>query len=279
MFGFDKKESMFSKFLYIAFLFLMAPLGAIAYPLTSDAIDVVIPCHEKDIPLLDMCISGIRENGNNINRIFVVSKSAFTDQAEWFDETQFPFSYASINERVYHSQPGERTGWIFQQLLKLYAPLVIPGISPNVLILDADTIFLNPVAFLTEKGDPLFNTRVKSNPRYFAHMKKFIPGIKPNRVNSAVTHHMLFQRPVLEDLFSKVERIHQKKLWEAFCDCTNFPKFAPSEYEIYYHFCTMRSNQPKIRILKWCNHPDPSQASRLKQEGYHFASFHHYIRQ
>ena len=152
MFGFDKKESMFSKFLYIAFLFLMAPLGAIAYPLTSDAIDVVIPCHEKDIPLLDMCISGIRENGNNINRIFVVSKSAFTDQAEWFDETQFPFSYASINERVYHSQPGERTGWIFQQLLKLLCPFGDPRNIAQCAHIRCGHHFFKPCRFPDGKG-------------------------------------------------------------------------------------------------------------------------------
>jgi Family of unknown function (DUF6492) len=266
------------KFLYAVFFFLLGPLGAIHYPLTLEPIDVVIPCHEKDVPLLDMCIAGIRENGKNIGRVYVISKSPFTKEAEWVDETLFPFSYSSVNRQVYREEQGDRTGWVFQQLLKFYAPFVIPEISSNVLIIDADTVFLNPVSFITEKGNPMFNPRLQYTPSYFTHMKKLLPSVKPNKIISAVTHHMLFQRAVLEDLFSEVEKLHQKPFWEAFCDCTSFPVSVPSEYEIYYHFFASRSKQPKLHLLKWRNHPDPSEASLLKQNGYHFASFHHYMR-
>ena len=37
--------------------------------------------------------------------------------------------------REFLASPVTRIGWIYQQLLKLYAPFVIPGISSNVLVL------------------------------------------------------------------------------------------------------------------------------------------------
>ena len=48
----------------------------------------------------------------------------------------------------YVSKKEKRIGWYYQQLLKQYAPFVIPKISSNVLILEPDTIFLKQVTFM-----------------------------------------------------------------------------------------------------------------------------------
>eukprot|EP01067_Filipodium_phascolosomae_P008957 Filipodium_phascolosomae@DN7874_c0_g1_i1.p1 len=39
-------------------------------------------------------------------------------------------------------------GWAYQQLVKLYAPVYVPNILPNVLVMDADVVWTQPVAFL-----------------------------------------------------------------------------------------------------------------------------------
>ena len=68
------------------------------------------------------------------------------------DEKIFPFTHESIALEIfennnkaltYLNKSNNRIGWIFQQLIKLYANFIIPNISSNMLILDADTIFLN----------------------------------------------------------------------------------------------------------------------------------------
>ena len=93
------------------------------------------------------------------------------------------------------SERKPQVGWYYQQLLKLYAAFVIPDISSNVLIVDADTIFLNPVHFLNAQHAGLYNPGTEYNPPYFEHAAKLIPNFKklfPQ--HSGISHHMLFQK-------------------------------------------------------------------------------------
>ncbi len=274
------------RYLLPLFLFCLFQAEALHYPFTCDPIDVIIPCHEKDTPILEMCLAGIRENGENIGNIYVISKERLTDQAEWIEETIFPFTKLSIASKVLGSEKlakaylklnTNKAGWVYQQLLKFYAPLLLPKCSSNVLILDADTVFLNPVSFLTNEGCPLFTPCENKCDLYFAHMKKFLPEVNPDKTITAVSNHMLFQRAVLEDLFSEVETAHQKPFWEAFCLCSHFTCL-PSEYEIYYHFLSSRSDQPQLRRLKWANLSNPSQIPAYRETGHHFVSLHSYMR-
>ncbi len=271
---------------------LNASLEKTHYPLTSEPIDVIIPCHHKDIPILNLCIDGIRENGESIGRIIVVSSHPYTDQAEWFDEAQFPFTKLDVASRLmgkpqlaefYLNLETSKAGWIYQQLLKLYAPFIIPDLSSNVLVLDADTVFLHPVSFLDEEGNGLYNPSHNECFAYHNHMHKLLPEINALPKLSGVCHHMLLQRAVLEDLFSLVETAHQKPFWHAFIDSSKpkhgFNICAPSEYEIYFHFVFNRTDQAKIRKLKW---RDLSQLCRIEEcrlKGYHFVSLHSYNRE
>jgi len=68
--------------------------------IASFAIDAVIPAHPKDLETLEYCIKGIKKNVKNIRRIIVVSKSKLTDNAEWFDEALYPFSYPEVAKLV-----------------------------------------------------------------------------------------------------------------------------------------------------------------------------------
>ena len=52
---------------------------------------------------------------------------------------------------------GGSCGWYFQQLLKLYAPLIIPDILENVLILDSDTVFFRKVKMFDAQNRPFYN--------------------------------------------------------------------------------------------------------------------------
>lgn len=46
------------------------------------------------------------------------------------------------------SVPNEqRAGWYFQQLLKLYAHVVVPGLSAHFVVLDADALLLRRTSF------------------------------------------------------------------------------------------------------------------------------------
>ncbi len=247
-------------------------------------IDVVIPCVEKDLITLDLCIDGIKENGVKIRRVIVVSKNKLTDQVEWFDEAAYPFSLEDVAGHLPHNDlqmHERRKGWYYQQLLKLYAPLVIPDISPNVLILDSDTIFLNPVSFLNEENGGMYNPGNEYNPPYFTHAARLIPGLSrlfPEY--SGIAHHMVFQKPVIEDLFHRVESLHSAPFWQVFCQSVE-PEclFAgASEYELYFNYVFSRTSQTTIRKLKWKNIQRLSEISSYQAQGLHYVSIHSWNR-
>lgn len=261
------------------------------YSFLDEPIDVVIPCVEKDLSTINLCIAGIRENGTNIRRIIVVSKNEITKQAEWFSEEAFPFSMQDVAAALANGnietekkllQKGSRTGWYYQQLLKLYASQVIPNLSSNILILDSDTIFLNPVNFLNEKHGGLYNPGIEYNPPYFQHGASLIPGFaKRFPEYSGISHHMIFQKSVIEDLFNTVEQIHGKPFWEVFCRSVNpYHLFhsGASEYEIYFNYIFSRTDQVSIRKLKWANINKLSLLPRYKKRGYQYVSVHSYDR-
>ncbi len=265
-------------------------------------IDVVIPCHPKDAPMLNAVIDGIRQYGKNIRRIIVVSNKKITPKAEWLDEKLYPFTkediarvilgntQSEIRSRVTQiiKQKPERVSWIYQQLLKFYAPFVIPNILPNVLVHDADTIFLRPVEFLTHDGKILFATRADEyNPLYFDHAQKLIPDFKRIAQNcSGVAHHMLFCRDIVISLFDEISKMHNVEPWIAFCKCIDASKInhsVMSEYEIYFNYVLWR--YPERAQLRELSHKDFDDLSKIndfiqqfKQEGYACTSCHSYAR-
>lgn len=264
----------------------------VEYPLTDDPIDVVIVTHPKDKDTLELCIQGIRQTCDQVGRVIVVSSEKISENAEWFDERKFPFSITDIVVEIGRGdrRRGERyfenlnrgPGWYFQQLVKLYAAFVIPDISPNVLVLDSDTVFLNPIRFTNEVNGGLFCISPReAKPLYLEHAKRLVPGyVRVNPENYSVCHHMLFQKPILKHLFKTVENYHKRSFWRAFCRCVDLTATlkGASEYEIYSNFALRHTDQVEWRQLLWANSPDIGMMEDFRAKGYHFASFHTYLR-
>jgi hypothetical protein len=282
-------------YLLLSFLlcahFLEGTLNKKVYSFSSEPIDVVIPCAPKDRATLDLCIRGIRKYGENIRRIIVVSKEQLTNEAEWFNETNYPFTKEDLAYEIFRGQKAKikkflsskhpRIGWILQQFLKLYAPFVIPGISSNVLIVDADVIFLKPTSFMNEKGEPFFNVGDEYHIPYFEHMQRVLPDlVKVQKEYSGITHHMLFQKPVLEDLFSLISERHRLVAWKALCRAID-PKQAKhsslSEYEIYFNFAQLRSDQVVLRPLRFKNIFPLDDIKQYKTKNYNYITSHNYL--
>lgn len=261
------------------------------YSLADDPIDVVIVAHPKDKSTLDDCIDGIKANCASIRRIIVVSSEKLTNKAEWFNENKFSFTKEDVSlaitkgdkrkSKKFSARRGRGPGWYYQQLLKLYSSFVIPDISSNVLVIDADTIFMNPVEFLNDSYGGLFCYSHKEvTASYFKHAERLVPGYK--RIHPevySVCHHMLFQRPILKDLFRYVEKYHRCPFWKAFCFCVNFEgEEGASEYEIYYNYALTRSDQVQLRELIWENSAHIEEKMHYKSAGFHFVAFHTYMR-
>ncbi|MFH1254838.1 MAG: hypothetical protein V1646_05430, partial [bacterium] len=258
------------------------------YKFSNDPIDVVIPCIKKDQRTLDLAISGIKKNGCNIRNIYLVAPEKLSSNATWIDEKSFPFTQKDIamqifdNDEVkaseYMNCKDSRAGWIYQQMLKFYAPFVIPGISQNVLILDADTVFLRPVKFQAQSGAAFFNPSPEYYPPYFDHAYRVIPGFRKVFAQySGISHHMLFQVCVLEDLFQNIRKVHNVEPWIAIVK--NIAKkdlfgSGISEYEMYFNFLFSHDSQVQIRPLKWVESGNLKKIDEYKNSGYDYVSFH-----
>ncbi|MDE3045945.1 MAG: hypothetical protein KGJ02_04805 [Verrucomicrobiota bacterium] len=272
---------------------LLAALTQMIYTFTPEPIDVVIPYHPKDAETLELCIRGIRENGENVRRIIVISKEPATSSAEWFDEANYPFSPEDLALEIFHGDaeaahtfltaPNTRIGWIYQQFLKLYAPLVIPDISSNVLILDSDVIFLKPLAFMDAKRQPYFTVGTNYTKEYFEHAAKLLPGLRRANLNySGIVHHMLFQRPIIDDLFHLISLQHHTEPWKAICRCIDQAevyKSCLSEYEIYFNFVSLRTSQKTIRHIRWTEVvPDLYNINAYRRQNYIFIASQEWYR-
>lgn len=279
-------------FLLVLFFYTKAGLEKTEYQFSKEPIDVVIVAHEKDIATLPLVIEGVRKH-IKYHKIFIVSEKPLieTDKATWFDEANFPFTKEAIAQEIFKDQtkaqaflqhPKTRIGWIFQQLCKLYALFVIPDISDNVLILDADTIFLRPVRFQKKDGRPKFTAATEYHLPYFAYMARLIPGLsKVHKDKSGVAHHMLFQKPIMADLFETISTIHHEEPWKAMCHCIDTKEIygsCMSEYELYFNFACTRTDQLHIRQLRWSNTPLRTfLVSDHKQSKMHYISCHNYL--
>lgn len=273
------------------------PIFAKVYDLRRDPIDVVIPCGPNDRLIIDRCIDHVRAYVKNVNRIIVISPKKYTNKAEWVNERDYPFAELYLSKKspfyplIHHS-----TTWLFQQLLKLYAFEMIPNLSSNILVLDADTFFLQPIELINERGEPFFNVGVQCNEKYFNMGKKLIPQFQRVHAEySGICNYMVFQRPVVEELLRTVRDLHNCEFYEVLAKCYD-PKYCPdwaqnlseeernachfSEYELYFNYFLKNSDQGHIRYLLWDDVPncDKKSLKGYANKGYSHVSAHHWMR-
>jgi len=241
-------------------------------------LDIVFVVHEKDLAQLHYALEGIQKNIQYRN-IYIVSNGNISPANTntntniiYFNENDImPFTKQSIAMEMFHGNteqankflkhPKTRIGWIFQQLCKLYSPFVIPNISENVLIVDADTIFLKPVVFFDpqDHNKALYNVGTEYHRPYFHHMKRVLPTLKRKYLAwSGITHHMLLQKSMLNQFFHDIRKQHQNmEPWKVFMQQIDLKEIygsCLSEYEMYFNYVFLKCpDSVKIRKLKFKN--------------------------
>ncbi len=175
---------------------------------------------------------------------------------------------------IYHGK-RRRNGWYLQQLLKLYASFVIPDILDRYLVVDSDTFFKNPTTFV-ENGKCLYNPGTEYYEQYFIHMNKLHPSLKKvHKDMSGISHHMMFEKKYIIELFELVEQTHGEKFWQVFLGkVIDYDGSGASEYEIYFNYMLIYHEKDiKIRYLKWKNSDNIDDI-----ENYDYISCHWYMR-
>lgn len=241
----------FIKFLYYKFRRTLRLDTSFYCPGESSVrIDVFMPTVEKDAPVLPYAIAGLKANVKHpISAIYIVApknakevrRIAEENGCIFVDEANvLPISKDSID---YVHDGENRGGWVFKMLLNLYADTICN--EKNILILDADTVFIRPQIFIY-KGKPIFNeSPYYHKPYYEANMRLF--GLGHPSSMSFITHYMMFNSDALVKLRSAIESYSKAPWYSAIIgsiDTTESSGFA--DYEIYGDFYRNMLKNPSI---------------------------------
>lgn len=219
-------------------------------------VDVVIPVTEKDFHKLEEVVGSLHFiRGLRIGSVYLVTPVPHTVPPLDVDHNVQVIADDVVLGPL--RLPTEirlggkdRTGWVFQQLIKLAAPTF----TTQSLILwhDADTVFCKPVYLVRRGRAQLFVAREFHKP-YQDFIDRLVPGLRPQHL-SFVAHSMLVQRDLLEELLRDICRGRDSRAaWpEALIRALDQQQAsAMSEYDLYARYALHRrpaSCAPAFRL-------------------------------
>lgn len=252
-----------------------------AAPASALELDVVVVAGPNDLDLLPCVLHGAREQIRHpLGRLYVVAaegrarKICELEGAVFIDEESIaPIARARID---YRWNGMDRSGWLFQQLLKLASDEI--GEKDSFLVLDADTLLTRPQIFW-HRGGPVINHSLEYHQPYFAAYRRLL-GTPVSSPLSFISHHMLWEKSVLTELKREIEELHSKPWYEAIIDATDRREPSGfSEYELYGNFLHRTKRRPITRLY-WFNRTHPRECtteiagagnpSRVKSISFHW---------
>ena len=217
--------------------------------------DIVIPVGPNDTAIMPKQIEYTKNNIIGYRNIYLIcfDPTISIDGCITINENSFPFNIDTV--RKYHGNLS-RNGWYLQQLLKLYASLVIADILERYLVIDSDIFFLKPTVFINDDNKCLYNFSTENHKPYFEHMLRLDDGMtKVDGNKSGICHHMMFEKMYIEELINKIEKTHNDKFYNVFLKMvTVVTESGASEYEIYFNYM-LKNHRDKVEIreLNWRN--------------------------
>lgn len=231
--------------------FLKRNFQIIGRPTSQDsnrALTVVVPAVEKDAKVLAHCLRSLREMvRHRLLEIWVVApESAVIRNIATAENCKF------VHEDAVLPRPAAELkcrGWVLQQFIKLNASSFVT--TTDYLVVDADTVFLRPQSFFqhgkavlrySDQYELLYN---RSLELIFGHARRFPV--------SFVTHHMLFNVALVQELLRLIEIRFQSQWWEAILrDVDQGHPISFSEYELYGHLAlSHRDWRTKFSLEYW----------------------------
>lgn len=204
-------------------------------------VDIVIPCDEKDVSILPRAIGGARRNVlHRIEKIIVVAPESKKirsvcrrlDCEFIFEDAVAPLPRRDVNCVV---NGDDRSGWIFQQLIKLSVDRV--STADYILVLDADTVLIRPHALRKGGRTVLFVTTECHDPYFDAYARLLeLPRLG---AESFIAHYMLLERHKLAKLRDAIQAVTKRPWYSAILATVDSAASASffSEYETYGNFC------------------------------------------
>ncbi|MCC5805091.1 MAG: hypothetical protein JJU00_02070 [Opitutales bacterium] len=252
-------------------------------------LDIVTPIIPKDVPVFRVTCRLLRANLlHPLGTHYVIGPrdAAIIDACRdldcvFIDENEVaPVSISRLRE-IYSDYPRDRSGWLFQQLLKLNADTV--ATSPNFLLIDADTAFVRPVR-MEIGGRWIFDVTNGYEAAYDESIERLL-GLRAPLPFSFVVHFMVFNAPVLHKMRTDIAERFGAPWAKAILKNLDFDNFLCfSEWNLYANFALRGVHLPH-RIGYWFNREgrldvesDVDAQIQDLSDGAKTVSFHYYKR-
>lgn len=220
--------------------------------------DIVIPLGPNERKNIKTQIEYTKKNVIGYRNIYIISydPTIIIPDCIIINENIFPFNIDFINNIFSrYINNFDHSNWFLQQLFKLYAG-IIPGILDTYLVIDADVFFLKPIHFI-EDNKFIFTTSNEYHIPYFEHMSRLSDTFTKNIDKSGISHHMMFYKPFINEIFEIVEKSHNKSFYIVFIEMVEEKMCngsGASEYELYFNYMIKyHNNDIIIRELNWTN--------------------------
>lgn len=221
----------------------------------SPPIELLVVCGPKDILILPLCISSVLQfSSNPISQIAIVARAQDVElvekqikdintlgksQISIISEDDFiPFNVRSRLKDKFE----KRFGWILQQIIKVkYAS---ESQSMAVLVIDADTVLLQPLRGIDANGNQHFSYSPEMHNSYMEFLKVIkVPAKQPHF--STVTHHMIIQPAIMRELLVEIGTEDLNRLAEKILEFTSDTDGSPVsiDYEMYGQFFRSRYSE------------------------------------
>ncbi len=146
---------------------------------------------------------------------------------------------------------GWRAGWVIQQLLKFeYSSTAA---TDGVLIIDSDTLLIQPRTWLTSDGKQVLTPTWERNVSYYKFLHEL--GVCSENVDfSFVPHHMLIQPRYLREAREKFSVLELQSMVSAILNFSGGDEVSPFCIDFEFYAQYMFKYHPNlIRLEKWSN--------------------------
>jgi len=228
------------------------PVQILCINIDMNKIDVVIPCIHRNIYTLQLCVEGLRKNViDPINNIYVISPKNddilnICKQLNIININEIEVVGFEKQELI--SFFGSRSGWYYQQFIKLNGDKVVE--TDNYLAIDSDHILLNKHQFI-DNDKYVFYYSDEYHIPYFILIKKIFDNKYDKHCKySFISDKMIFNKQYLNELKNEITNIHNNDFISVILQSSD-SSTSFSEFETYGTWLSY--NYPdKIKLLS-CN--------------------------
>jgi hypothetical protein len=219
--------------------------------------DAVVPFHSKDLCIVKMCCDSLHKI-YKFKRVFVIgSLDPKIENTLFINEHDIKniVSLDEIRARWFREFPPlwQRSGWIYQQFIKLGASQIIPDISEDFLISDSDIIFLRNLYSEIEEEEAIFPYAPAFTGEYHApYRASYFRLLKENPESgfSFINHHMWFNKQQIKNLKSFIEEKNSDRWDNAILNSIDYSQPSNfSEYDLYGNWI-FKYNKEKMRKIE-----------------------------